>query len=690
MSKTPFAKGNQFLRDGDIESAIDYYCESIGTGKNFYPVFFNLSFAIKKSDLNGESVNRVLEKLKRDKEEFDKSYKLIKSSKLVNAKWYLEEYSSWMPKGVDPILHYMLLGWRIGLNPCKRFNTDYYISKYKDQCLSHEVPLLHYIKKGAYEGNHAKPNENENKLLSTAALSAQLWGGHSTAALKEFKKRYTQKGLSGSTRYWAMWHTARWLYFCGEIEQALVFGRKMRQLETASKSRKETVYLTYFCLLMLGRHAEAHAEIKPFIERHPKDADAQFALANALDDDNQRIEAINQAYGIHGFTGIDRKDKTKPLSIGNIIGLPAPQVNGSKKVSIIMPIYSAGDQVRIAIDSLLAQTYENIEIIAVDDCSPDDTFDILKAFEKQDSRLKAVQPPQNGGAYAARNYGLRFATGDLFTTHDSDDWSHPQKIATQVAHLEKHPDVKGCSVHWIRAQENLEFTHNWRPNNYLTHWSQSSFMLRKEVLDAIGEWDHVRIGGDTEYIWRMQATFGRDSLAKIHSDTPLAFALDEEGSLTRTKATHVRTVYFGLRHIYREICAWWHKTNKDLNIENAKAKRVFPAPRSMFERGEDPLEFDAVIAGDFSRLEDCKKAADYIYRHSRQKLALFHWPSFQKAPESLCDLYFEQLQQDKVEPIVVGQNVNCNIYAITDKGLEKNELDDYPGMVGLKKWLELI
>ncbi|NGO91221.1 MAG: glycosyltransferase, partial [Halomonas sp.] len=263
---------------------------------------------------------------------------------------------------------------------------------------------------------------------------------------------YNDPNAAEASRWWAMWHTARWLYFCGEIEAALAFAGKMRELTNANKSRKETVYLTYFCLLTLGRPAEAYAALKPFVERHPNDADAHFALTNALSDDAKRIELINQAFAIHGFSGIRRKDKTQPLSMGNVIGLPAPKVKGTQKVSIIMPIYSAGEQVRIAIESLLAQTYENIEIIAVDDCSPDDTFKVLKALEKEDPRVKAVQPPQNGGAYAARNYGLTFATGDLFTTHDSDDWSHPQKIATQVAYLEKYPAVKGCSAHWIRAR----------------------------------------------------------------------------------------------------------------------------------------------------------------------------------------------------------------------------------------------
>ena len=98
---------------------------------------------------------------------------------------------------------------------------------------------------------------------------------------------------------------------------------------------------------------------------------------------------------------------------------------------------------------------------------------------------------------AARNYGLALAVGDFVTTHDSDDWSHPQKIEAQVAYLKKHEQVMGCVVHWVRAEPNLQFTQNWRPEGSLTHWSHSSFMFRKQVPQELGGWDLVRIGADT-------------------------------------------------------------------------------------------------------------------------------------------------------------------------------------------------
>lgn len=680
-----FKEGNALYRQGAYEQAASYYVNNIQQQNEFNPYYVNLALALRKVENKvacDQLLKGVLEVLRPGKVEDDLS--LVKKSRLVNKKWYAVEYAAWLPKKADPILHYLAVGCRLGLNPCKRFDNDFYLTYHQKKMHHNEIPLLHYL----YVGKDQELEIKEKYLNTVSHFSAQLWNGHSVSALQELKMIYNDESSADGARWYAYWHAARWLYFCGDFTKSLSFSNQMQKLIKPGKVSKETLYLKYFCLLKIGRIGEAFTALHDFVQMHPKDADAYFALANSADGDIKRTKLINQAFSIHGFSSICRRDKSQPLSIGNMEGLPVAKVKGAKKVSIVMPIYSAGEQIRIAIESLLAQTYENIEIIAVDDCSPDDTFEVLKALEKEDSRVIAVQPSQNGGAYAARNYGLTFATGDFLTTHDSDDWSHPQKIATQVAYLEKNPDIKGCSVHWIRVQESLAFTQNWRPNNSLTHWSQSSFMFRRDVLETIGEWDHVRIGGDTEYIWRMQAQFGKKSFAKIHAGIPLAFALDEESSLTRTKATHVRTVYFGLRHIYREICAWWHASQKDLHVKDAKTKRVFPAPRSMFERSGEPLVFNTVIAGDFSRLEDCQKTAVFIGKHPQQKVALFHWPSFHKAPEALCNLYFEMLQQGKIEPIVMGQRVEAKFFVVMDKELLNFPLDALPDFFNFNEWVE--
>src|SRR5690606_27365364 len=108
---------------------------------------------------------------------------------------------------------------------------------------------------------------------------------------------------------------------------------------------------------------------------------------------------------------------------------------------IIIPAYNAGETIHISISSLLKQTWSNLEIVVVDDCSTDNTAEVVEQFASQDSRVKLLRKEVNGGAYPARNLGLTYVTGDFILVHDSDDWSHPQKIEIQMAELKANPDA---------------------------------------------------------------------------------------------------------------------------------------------------------------------------------------------------------------------------------------------------------
>jgi len=82
--------------------------------------------------------------------------------------------------------------------------------------------------------------------------------------------------------------------------------------------------------------------------------------------------------------------------------------------------------------SLIPQTYENIEIIVVDDHSTDGTEDLVKEIMAQDDRIVYVRNEKNMGTYASRNVGMKMARGSYVTTHDGDDYSLPWRIEEQV------------------------------------------------------------------------------------------------------------------------------------------------------------------------------------------------------------------------------------------------------------------
>ncbi len=90
-------------------------------------------------------------------------------------------------------------------------------------------------------------------------------------------------------------------------------------------------------------------------------------------------------------------------------------------VSIIVPIYNTEKYLPKCLDSIINQTYKNIEILLVNDGSPDNSDKIMKEYEQNDNRVKCLYK-KNGGLSDARNYGLRFATGKYVCFVDSDDW----------------------------------------------------------------------------------------------------------------------------------------------------------------------------------------------------------------------------------------------------------------------------
>lgn len=90
------------------------------------------------------------------------------------------------------------------------------------------------------------------------------------------------------------------------------------------------------------------------------------------------------------------------------------------KISVIVPAFNAGNTLRDCLDSILTQSYSNIEVVVVDDGSTDETYSIIQQYEQMDSRVIGYRKT-NGGQSSARNFGLRLITGSYFLYIDSDD-----------------------------------------------------------------------------------------------------------------------------------------------------------------------------------------------------------------------------------------------------------------------------
>ena len=112
------------------------------------------------------------------------------------------------------------------------------------------------------------------------------------------------------------------------------------------------------------------------------------------------------------------------------------------KISVIIPVYNVQDYLEECVNSILAQTYTNLEIILVDDGSKDNSGQLCDAFSKRDSRVKVIHK-ENGGVSTARNAGIESATGEYIAFVDADDYIAPD-MYSRLMNLLKYFGADFC------------------------------------------------------------------------------------------------------------------------------------------------------------------------------------------------------------------------------------------------------
>lgn len=313
------------------------------------------------------------------------------------------------------------------------------------------------------------------------------------------------------------------------------------------------------------------------------------------------IQRLNNLYSALGMTKVRLLDDETLSPLDRLTAEIVTPVEGPK-VSIIMPTFCPGEGIRTAIRGLLEQTWQNFEIIVVDDASPDEYQQVFTELSQLDHRIRLIHQERNAGAYVARNVGLSNATGDFITTADDDDWSHPDKIASQVSVMLENPQtVASISAH-IRTDEQLELQRVNSSARFL-QTNYSSLMFRREVIEEIGGWDTVNRGGDSEFLMRLRKFYGSDKVTQIR-DQPLAFSRVWNGSLTSGE------MYRGFTATPRQLHIWairqWHWDLESLNqkpTRSSNSARPYSVP-STFEAGQRHKNlglFDVIYVTDFFR-----------------------------------------------------------------------------------------
>ena len=165
------------------------------------------------------------------------------------------------------------------------------------------------------------------------------------------------------------------------------------------------------------------------------------------------------------------------------------------KVSVILPVHQGEKTVRTAIKSILRQTYQNIELIIVNDGSTDGTEEIISKMMNKYSQIKYIKNPENRGVYFSRNIGLKESTGDFITIQDADDISDNYRIEKSVGHITRG----GFEFILTNGQYIQEFVGQVSP----VRVAMATFMCGKDFFVKYGIYDeNTRHSGDLELLDR--------------------------------------------------------------------------------------------------------------------------------------------------------------------------------------------
>jgi glycosyltransferase involved in cell wall biosynthesis len=512
------------------------------------------------------------------------------------------------------------------------FDSAWYLQQYSDVQMAGVDPHEHFITHGRMEGR--LPYE-----LTSLILERKLLFGFSDPALKELNALFKDEKNSFYERSYASWVIAQWHIAHDQWVIALPY----LVFSYTSPAKPYNSFIVATCLIEAFTQTQQPNEAQAILQKSFSDfeqhQDLYLCAGNILartpssSSVQMQLQCINKVYDKSQLSTLTSQDPSSPISLDNLISSHAQLcLESTPKVTVIVPAFNSANYILTALRGLQKQTWKNLEVIIIDDCSGDDTVSITESFAKSDLRFKVYRQTSNQGAYAARNTALQYATGDFIINHDSDDWSHPQRIQLQVEHLLCYKNLIGVMTSWVRTEPNLYFP-RWKTDTNLIHISVSTLMVRKEVFNKLRHWDLARAGADSEFLDRLKAVWGKSCIGTLLPNAPLVLARVLPTSLTNASSTHLRTQHGGVRKIYNELASRWRlrdmHTDPHTNSYFLTRRTKVPVSlRAQTSKSNKPYDF--ALYDDFSQAQPDDPRLQLINEMFSRGLnvGIFHWPLY--------------------------------------------------------------
>ena len=244
-------------------------------------------------------------------------------------------------------------------------------------------------------------------------------------------------------------------------------------------------------------------------------------------------------------------------------------MTNDKLVSIIIPVYNAASYLEETINSIQEQTYSNWEAIFIDDCSSDNSYNLIKKYQKEDKRIKLIKNKTNSGAAVSRNNGIDHAEGDYLCFLDADDKWHPKKLEKQINFMQElncefaftgyqfanekcNPNGKIVSVpDKINYQQALKNTTIWT--------STVMFDMGKLTKDDI-YMPNIKRGQDTATWWKVlkkiEYAYGLNEVLSYYRRTNNSLSANKLTALKRTWNLYRNVEHLNILSSFYNFC-WY-------------------------------------------------------------------------------------------------------------------------------------
>ena len=231
-------------------------------------------------------------------------------------------------------------------------------------------------------------------------------------------------------------------------------------------------------------------------------------------------------------------------------------MNENPKISVLLTVYNSASYIGSSIESILQQTFRDFELIIIDDCSTDGSWEIVQKYAGEDPRIVAYKNEQNLGGCRNLISGLQHVRGKYIARQDNDDWSYPDRLEKQFAFLESHPEVGivGGSMEIMdtngegvgKRTYHLTDTEIRKKIFRYSPFAHPLVMIRRSVLDKVGPYDPVYAPADD---YDLYFRIGKESQFANLPDVLLKYRM-VPGSMTfrSTKKMELTTIQVRSRY----------------------------------------------------------------------------------------------------------------------------------------------